>query len=198
MKNSINIAYTLDNDNIYMILVSMQSIIENNINNIITFYLIIDEYFETDQYKIFSSLQQNENFNIKLIKESSNKFNRIKSKINFNKHIYCFDLYNLINETRVLYLDENTIINTDLSELYNTDLTKHSCAAPEYLYRKPLRKEFNINKDIFFNNSILLIDLDKWKKEKVFDKLLSINFDNIPNYPEMNQIVTFNFLINEK
>ena len=197
MKNSINIAYTLDNDNIYMILVSMQSIIENNINNIITFYLIIDEYFETDQYKIFSSLQQNENFNIKLIKESSNKFNRIKSKINFNKHMYCFDLYNLINETRVLYLDENTIINTDLSELYNTDLTKHSCAAPEYLYPKPLRKEFNINKDIFFNNSILLIDLDKWKKEKVFDKLLSINFDNIPNYPEMNQIVTFNFLIND-
>ncbi len=197
MKNSINIAYTLDNDNIYMILVSMQSIIENNLNNIITFYLIIDEYFETDQYKIFNSLPQNKNFNIKLIRENSNKFNRIKSKINFNKHFYCFDLYNLIDESRVLYLDENTIINIDLMELYNTDLSEKSCAAPEYLYPLQSKRHFNINKNIFFNNSILLIDLGKWKQENIFEKVLAINFENIPNFSEMNHITIFNFLINE-
>ena len=42
MSNNINIVYVLNEENVYMLFISMYSVIFNNQQNYLTFYLVID------------------------------------------------------------------------------------------------------------------------------------------------------------
>ena len=197
MSNNINIVYVLNEENVYMLFISMYSVIFNNQQNYLTFYLVIDEHFDKTLCSLLNQFNKFENCHINWISEKSSKFISLKSKLDFNKHLYCFDLYNLIGDLKVLYLDENTIINTDLKELYNIDLSEYSCAAPEYLYPKILDTYFGIDNEHIFNNSILLIDLKKWRDKNLFKELLTMDFKKIDFGYKANHITCFNYLVND-
>lgn len=69
---------------------------------------------------------------------------------------------------RVLYLDCDTIVRGNLNELYNTDLGKCIVAGVDDC-RSPLyRKELGLKDDsIYINNGVLLVDLEKWRKNSL-------------------------------
>lgn len=74
---------------------------------------------------------------------------------------------------RVLYLDCDIIINKSISELWNLDIKGKTIAALKDAFSKQYRKNIDLDPDdIMFNSGVMLIDLDKWRRENIESKLL--------------------------
>lgn len=77
------------------------------------------------------------------------------------------------NLSRVLYLDCDIIVKKSIRELWNLDLHQKTIGALMDAFSKYYRVNIDLKEnDIMFNSGVMLIDLDKWKKDKVEDKLL--------------------------
>ena len=73
---------------------------------------------------------------------------------------------------RVLYLDCDTLIVDSVYELWNIDLKGNTIAALKDAFSKYYRKNVDLAPDdIMFNSGVMLIDLEKWRSDKVEDKL---------------------------
>ena len=88
-------------------------------------------------------------------------------------------LGNLLNVNRVLYLDSDLLITKDLTELFFTNLEDYVVGVAGV---GELR--YALDKDIllahghdasskYFNSGVMLIDLDRWRKQKVFEKFIA-------------------------
>ncbi|WP_225363506.1 glycosyltransferase family 8 protein [Ligilactobacillus agilis] len=76
------------------------------------------------------------------------------------------------NVKRVLYLDCDTLIVKSINELWNLDLEGNTIAALKDAFSKYYRKNVDLAPDdIMFNSGVMLIDLEKWRSDKVEDKL---------------------------
>ena len=79
---------------------------------------------------------------------------------------------------RVLYLDCDIIITKSLEELWNLDMHGKTIAALKDAFSKWYRMNIDLKpNDIMFNSGVMLIDLDKWKEQKVEEKLMKFISD---------------------
>lgn len=77
------------------------------------------------------------------------------------------------NLGRVLYLDCDIIVKKSIRELWNLDLKQKTIGALMDAFSKYYRMNIGLKEnDIMFNSGVMLINLDKWKKDKIEDKLL--------------------------
>lgn len=83
---------------------------------------------------------------------------------------------------RVLYLDGDTIVRRNLTELWETNLD--GCiigAVREPTARVSQRRQLNITDMRYFNAGVLLIDIDAWKRNHVEQTLLKYCNENWQN-----------------
>lgn len=82
---------------------------------------------------------------------------------------------------RVLYLDADTIVTGDLTELWNTDLQgKTIGVVPDMLHwNRPLLRQFTDSdvSDVYFNSGVMLIDLVRWRATRATERLLRFAAD---------------------
>lgn len=77
------------------------------------------------------------------------------------------------NLERILYLDCDIIVMKSIHELWNLNLHGKIVAALMDAFSRFYRKNIDLEEqDIMFNSGIMLIDLKKWKKEAIEEKLL--------------------------
>jgi lipopolysaccharide biosynthesis glycosyltransferase len=91
----------------------------------------------------------------------------------------------LVSESRVIYLDSDLIVCSDLNKVWETDLDGRAVAAcsnvgiPSRLGEIPSWREQGLNpNDPYFNSGVLLMDLDKWREDNVAQSVLA----NITHY----------------
>ena len=199
MINTLNVAYSLTSDNNFSALVSIESVVKNNLNNNINIYLIVDENYNKEDCSLFEYLKKYKNCkSLNWICIDSKDF--VKQKEYFCRDLsllYYFYAYKFINEKRILFLDTISITNEDLSELFNTDLTNYSCAAPEYIYPHISKKRFDIDKPIIYNVTTLLVDIEKWKSLDIWQRFRTTNFDKYVHEFTLNSINCFNLIIDD-
>lgn len=74
---------------------------------------------------------------------------------------------------RVLYLDGDTIVRGSLRELWNTDMgEKYVGMVAEPTVDKKRRKALGLEKHLYFNAGVILVDLKKWRENHVESKLI--------------------------
>lgn len=74
---------------------------------------------------------------------------------------------------RVLYLDCDIIIKRSIRELWNLNLQDKTIGALMDAFSKYYRANIDLEEnDIMFNSGVMLIDLEKWRKQKVEERLL--------------------------
>lgn len=87
-------------------------------------------------------------------------------------------------ETRALYLDCDTLVMDNLSDLYNQDFEGNIVCGVLDIISKQHRKVIGLaDNDIYVNAGILLIDIVAWKKaeiEKTFDQIIYQFKGNVP------------------
>lgn len=199
-NNIINIAYTPTNQSVYLVFVSIYSILKNNPNSTFNFYMIVDDSFSATFINILKKISKIKNCNkiyFKLVNKY--KYQNIAEDVYLTERYRIYDLANLINEHRVLFLDAPTIITSELHELFNMSLYGNSCAATEYIYSKRILTTNDISdRKIAYNSGILLIDLDAWRKNQ-YDTLFFNRKMIIKKQVQhkLNEVECFNLLVQD-
>ena len=174
----INIAYTLFEDEFNMMLVSMQSILANNPKAKINFYILSNDFFHFENNISMDLFLKQNNCNVIPVKCDVSKFSKIKNIVRFNPHFYSFDIANLVNVDRILYLDANTIILKDLTNLFEMDMKGNAVACPEYLFPQYFALKHGYKIKYSANNAGMLRDTKKWKEYNLTEKLWNETYEN--------------------
>ena len=74
---------------------------------------------------------------------------------------------------RVLYLNCDIIFCQSVSLLWNLDMNGKTIAALNDAFSRQYRANINLEpEDVMFNSGVMLIDLNRWKRQKVEERLL--------------------------
>ena len=174
-----NILYTLNDKFVPQVAASIVSICEN------------DQHVSKIHFYLFSMNITAKNK--KLIKEMVKKYHQKITIIELNdiKSYFDFDfdtkgwnsivLARLIIDKilptsidKILYLDGDTIIRGDLSELYKSNMGDYVLGASiEPTYSKAHKSAIGLENNLYYNAGVLLINLKKWRKNNIGKKILN-------------------------
>ena len=82
---------------------------------------------------------------------------------------------------KIIYLDCDTIAKQSLAELFNQDLTDYLLAGVQdvgYYYWRNYNPQFIYKEGFYVNTGMILINLDAWRNDKLFNKLVDFTVKN--------------------
>jgi lipopolysaccharide biosynthesis glycosyltransferase len=187
--NYINVAYAFYNHYYYITHVSMKSImLSQKSNTFINFYILIHENAYNKSKPVIDKIsQEHSNCKIKyfLLKD---EFKEFKGSYWTTAAFYRLIIQNfLINETKCLYFDCDTLIYKDLNEIYSYNITdKYYIGGYEgYSLIKYGRILYNN-----INSGVLLINLEKLRNDNVLEKIINFlrNYNEVLTFPDQEAI----------
>ena len=197
-KFKIHIVMSIDNNGIYISLVSMTSALENNNKekNILIYHLLLSHDFNKKKIEYFESLKEKYDFRINYY-NISNIFNKYK-KWRYSSTIYYKLLIPLIfpDYERIIFLDADTLIFKDISEMFNLPFNDNYVLG--YPFHTPWMVTINgKHPKIYINSGVLLINIDKIRKDNKDFELIKFTKKNSKKlfFPEQDGI---NYIFNEK
>ena len=183
-KNKIPIFFAVDDEYIPFLAVALQSLVENSKKE--NYYLIKILYTNiTDENQEKIKKYESENINIEFVCLSY-YINKVKDKLYTRDYyskttyfrLFIPDLYPQFD--KVLYLDSDIVILSDIADLYNVDMGDNLLAAvPDdviqiiEVFREYAEKVVGVaTYKNYFNAGILLMNLDELRKFKFQEKFL--------------------------
>lgn len=183
MLNTINICLAADENYSMQAGVCITSILRNNPNSKFEFFILSDTYSQ-DTRRRFEELQKQFITKINLLDVTENLRQLNETALGVSHEIHSNGLITFMYARlfmgsllpdeikKVIYLDCDTFCRYGIDKLYNYNV-KCVMGAVIDLYPVEYNKlvDFKQN-DLYFNSGVLLINLDKWRKEKVEQKIL--------------------------
>ena len=176
-KSLIHIAMACDNDKgaIYSTLVSMTSALENNNKeqNLLVYHLLLSNNFDMRKISYFESLKNDYDFILNYFKIPP-VFKYIHKKQKNTDTVEYKLLLSLIypDIPRIIFLDGDTLIFTDISEMYNLEFNDNYLLGYPYHTADSLDKWDPDNFKIYVNGGVLLFNIHKIRKDNMDLKLL--------------------------
>lgn len=176
----INICLATDDNYVQLASVSIQSILENNSNNKVNIF-ILDSGISKESKDILTSQVKNFNQNIcfidvvKDIKILADMGLNSQGKNNsFAAYARFFVIDNLPDYVdKILYVDCDTCICSDLKDLFEIDLKDNVLGAVIDILPSFHKEAIGFDKDDkYFNSGVLLFNCKIWKKEKYLNKII--------------------------
>ena len=173
--NKNNILYSSDNKYIDIMLSSILSLIKNSNLSDIKLHIITENFSSKDYKKVesfisnFSNIELNfypiEEINIDKYKIPDWRGCQIANSRLFFQEIIDDKLTSMKN---LLYLDSDTIIVSDLNDIYDYQ-DKTICACKDRV-RKNYSKKLNL--DEYYNSGVLFLNTEKWIKDDCQDRII--------------------------
>lgn len=176
MKNTIHIALICDDNYVIPTIVTMNSVVANISDDYKISFHIVTAGLTDDSVEILSNIRKKDTKVLiyrRNISEYENKLQKIKefSHVTFSA-LFKFELANILNNIdKVIYLDSDIIIKHDISSLYKIDVRDYYVAAVPELWKALENGNIVNNKLRYFNSGVMLINLARWREEKVSEKL---------------------------
>lgn len=172
----LDIVYATDNNFIDVLHASIASLYDTNGDLDLDVWIIADNVTDTNKEKIdnlTTKYKQKEinwienveiPFKLKLDRGSVSSFSRLFLGEALPKEV-----------TKVLYIDCDIIIMDSLRELFSMEFNESIVQGVSDVLNKEYKKVLEIpaNKPVF-NAGVLYIDLEKWREERVEEKLISV------------------------
>lgn len=199
MKN-INIAYATDKKQYILTLVSIFSVLKNSSPQSFYKFHILNDNLCNKIKKSFKQVENKyKNCSIEFIQVDSNIFSDFPLSgwvtVPAWFRILLPDL--LPEADKILYLDNDTIINNSIIEMYNTDLSEELLAGIEDCCKTQEKiRKLNMKSNIYINSGVLLINAKKWRENKIFDKIKDFAIKN-KNWIEFSDQSCINKIIDE-
>lgn len=169
-----NIIFSSDNNYSPYLAVSIFSILKNNQGESINFY-ILDLGIEQDNKDIISKIIKKFHCRVNFILVNESDFQQFPKTIEYiSLATYArLNLTHYIKDIdKAIYIDVDTLTNGSLKDLWDIALDDYALAACqdtfidiEHAYYK---SSIGLDKNIYFNAGILLLNLKKWREENVF------------------------------
>lgn len=182
-----NILYTLDDKFVPQVAAGITSVCENNkeLDNV-NFYLISKGISAKNKLELKKYVKRYKR-NIEFIELGDIKqyFDFEFDTNGWNPIVLARLLIDKLlptNIDKILYLDGDTIVRGSLIELWKTDLSKNVIAASiEPTVDKKRKNNLGLKGFPYYNAGVLLINLEKWRKEKTGKKIIEYYRDNNGN-----------------
>jgi len=180
-----HIAYGADMNFSLGTAISICSILHFNKDYTFHFYIFTD-MISADELKKYDELTKIYNTKITILLIDTLQLKKLPTNKLWSHAIYFrFIIANYFHQkiNKILYLDSDIICSGDISELFTINLSHHIIAAvadrDQYLWKK--RAEMLATPAIangYFNSGVMLIDTDKWYKNKVTEKTINVLLDD--------------------
>lgn len=182
--------------------VSIVSLLENNASRNVVVHILHSDLSEatTARLKMFETRYKNAKIQFHKIDDSRfEKFGLTIGHITRETYFRYMIAEVLPNISRVLYLDGDTIVNGDICELFDTDLTNYYCAGVSDIYIESVGYKKTLGLDgLYINAGVILFNLDEMHKTDIAEKLFKLTAENNFKYQDQDTInVTFNGKIKE-
>lgn len=176
--SNINVCYTCDNNYAPYVAVSLASVLKNaNEDDALRFYVISNDISEDNKQKILA-LRNYKNCEITILTPAETVFDNFKG-ITTSYYLPIASFFRLKiasliqNEDKILYIDPDTVVETSLKKLFDTDIENYFCAGIKDIGHKKYEKRLCFKKGTFYVNSgVLLLNLKKWREENAEDKFV--------------------------
>ena len=172
--NTINILCATDENYAAYCGIMLTSLFENNKNNSLEIFLLADQLSVNSKDK-FRQLSDKYKTTINLITPSSDLYSNFP--VRPGDHVtkaayYRISCGELLPEEikKVIYLDCDIIVNSDLKDLWEISLESNLFGAVIDSYFFQAKDRLNLNS--YFNSGVLVIDVDKFRKENINSKCL--------------------------
>ncbi len=179
--NNINIGIICNNGFAQHLGVTLFSMFENcSAPNMIRLFILDDEISSENKKKldiIISKFKAKAEY----LKPDKSNVEGLKSHRHFGKETYYkFSLFDSIKVPRILYIDGDLVIKGDIKELFNTPMNgKVLMAVKNFGIKEKEKERLGIPKSgYYFNAGVLLIDSEKWRKEKITNRAIKYIKDN--------------------
>lgn len=183
MSNKVIVACTCDNNYSQHCAVMLESLFYNRSKQtIIDVYLFNNKLSDTNKHRI-KTIAKKYLQNLKFINiKPPSIIDNIKIH---EKHISVNAYYKVLipkmidqKVKRVLILDSDIVVKKDLYKLYSTKLHRNIIGATEDPYFDRF-KELGIPKKYgYFNSGVLLVDIKKWNKQNISNKVINYAVNN--------------------
>lgn len=200
IDNNIVVSFITDNNYTMQTYIAIKSLFENKLASTNYYIYLLGINLTQENINRLLSLQS-EKFSIthKKIENDIIQNNVCKNSV-YSSSVLCKLMLDKIfpEFDKILFLDSDTIVLKDLSELYNIDVQDYYIGGVKDIYA-PLFHILNhkkINYD-YFNTGVMVLNLKKIREENFFEKALSIYLKNPEQYyfPEQDVL---NEIINKK
>lgn len=175
-KSPVNIVYMADSKYVPYVMVSLHSAIKNkHPDTEYKVHIIAKDFTPEDSQKIKRLAQKNVQINIYPAHELNLDFSRLGRFGSFKVALQKLFIAEYIKDVpKVLYLDADTLVQEDLSAVYQTNINSRYAAAVKdgLMYQFPEHTaELNLrNKEFYFNSGVMLLNLEKIRKDKIIQK----------------------------
>lgn len=178
-KNKYEIVYAADNNFAPIMGVSIVSLFENNRDAEEINLTILDSGISSvtkDKINLICQKYSRKSPRwvpaVNVEKKLSTSVNADRGSLSQYSRLFLTDVYSK-EVKRVLYLDCDTLVVSDIKKLWNTNLGDNVIAALKDAFSKQYRGNVNLpGNAIMFNSGVMLIDLDKWRQENIEGQLI--------------------------
>ena len=173
METKLNILYTCDNQYLPLTSISMASVIKNNPEVLITFYIATENQNDEKFKRLVDFYKDNKNIEIKYLDCTKYDYLLEEKKLdrwgsNSNYVYWKLFAYDLIDEEYIWYLDSDVIC---MNRINYPNISKTAGACLDSAHAS-FNKAAHINEDYYlFNTGSLFVDINKWKKNRCSDKV---------------------------
>lgn len=191
-SSEMHIALCVDNNYLPYCCTAIESIISNhNSGSKIIFYIL--HFSDVDGVKIIIDHINKAGYRGVDIEVSSSKVCNFQTHSHFSSSVYLRLLLPRVLPSsleRVLYLDSDLIVLSDLSDLYNTNLTNFTTAMV-------LELSLDESMRCDFNTGVMLMDLKSWRNNYISEKIMDYieSYDGRLDYVDQSAI---NLLLREE
>ncbi len=192
--DTINLNYITDKNYVFPTLVAISSGIQNKNPNSKYHYYIIGVELSDEEIKRFTALEKKNveitvvnQQNLWLNKEVYYKHRKVARDFAMKSDLFKFQIADIFpNIDKMLYMDGDTIVQKDLTELFNTDISGvYAGVVKEISADDRLAKSLNI--PFYFNVGVMLLNLEKMREDNVAEKLCEYKFGKKPSTRFMTQ-----------
>lgn len=177
--SNINIAYSATQDWFDYTRVSIYSMLQNaKLEDNYHFFILSNSFTENDKnnFLLLNKIKKSE---YTFITMDNNEFNNFFKNPLGNSTNYRLKLASITNVDKILYLDSDTFVLSDISEFYNTNIDDFYISAIKDKSWKSMR--FRITNDesfVFVNTGVILMNLKKFRENNLESKLFKYLEDN--------------------
>jgi len=192
-KNIIHITVSLNNneDYKYILYVSMFSLLYNcnKRKTFVIYHLLCSHDFNEVSTDIFKPLVNNYSQNVELIfYNMGNHFKDLSSKGYPPAAFYRLYTALFIDSDRIIHLDGDCIINTDLYEMYNLNF-KGNYVLGFYDILTNGVDYLGIKSDIYINSGVILLNLKKIRKNKKVLEIFNLTTNSNIEFEKHDQTI---------
>lgn len=193
-----DIAICSDNNYLGKVLILLISIFENNRDEDICIYLLIDGCCAEDKEKI-GYIGNMYGKDIRLLEVNESDFPTLPIYGHLSKSTYYRYLIPLLCKVdKILYLDVDVLVNGSLRELWNTDISNYAMGVVEDAYSENIIESNRLG--IYtkrFNNGVALMNLKYWRRFNIAEKCVELLLENKDIFRFMDQDAN-NVLLHDK